>query len=126
MISGFTGNEDHQLEKPHFDCRSAIFELDSCNGNGKVCLVYKNGKPGKDHFQSMILQYRCVLPELACQPSLNEKLPETHSASEQLIGWQHTNENGLVVLERKRMGKMLELSRKLMIHNGLQVIHKQA
>ncbi|XP_052012017.1 tubulin polyglutamylase complex subunit 2 isoform X1 [Apodemus sylvaticus] len=43
------GNEDHQLEKPHFDCRSAIFELDSCNGNGKVCLVYKNGKPGLAH-----------------------------------------------------------------------------
>ncbi|XP_052012018.1 tubulin polyglutamylase complex subunit 2 isoform X2 [Apodemus sylvaticus] len=42
-------NEDHQLEKPHFDCRSAIFELDSCNGNGKVCLVYKNGKPGLAH-----------------------------------------------------------------------------
>ncbi|XP_006889255.1 PREDICTED: tubulin polyglutamylase complex subunit 2 isoform X2 [Elephantulus edwardii] len=32
--------------KPHFDSRSVIFELDSCNGNGKVCLVYKNGKPG--------------------------------------------------------------------------------
>lgn len=43
------GNEDHQLEKPHFDCRSAIFELDSCGGNGKVCLVYKNGKPGLAH-----------------------------------------------------------------------------
>ncbi|XP_055481394.1 tubulin polyglutamylase complex subunit 2 [Psammomys obesus] len=41
-------NED-QPEKPHFDNRSAIFELDSCNGNGKVCLVYKNGKPGLAH-----------------------------------------------------------------------------
>ncbi|XP_012870399.1 PREDICTED: tubulin polyglutamylase complex subunit 2 isoform X3 [Dipodomys ordii] len=38
-------NED-QPEKPHFDSRSVIFELDSCSGNGKVCLVYKNGKPG--------------------------------------------------------------------------------
>ncbi|XP_048191780.1 LOW QUALITY PROTEIN: tubulin polyglutamylase complex subunit 2-like [Perognathus longimembris pacificus] len=36
-------NED-QPEKPHFDSRSVIFELDSCSGNGKVCLVYKNGK----------------------------------------------------------------------------------
>uniref|UniRef100_A0A8C6WAR8 Tubulin polyglutamylase complex subunit 2 n=1 Tax=Nannospalax galili TaxID=1026970 RepID=A0A8C6WAR8_NANGA len=42
------GNED-QPEKPHFDSRSVIFELDSCNGNGKVCLVYKNGKPGLPH-----------------------------------------------------------------------------
>ncbi|XP_019373636.1 PREDICTED: tubulin polyglutamylase complex subunit 2 isoform X2 [Gavialis gangeticus] len=38
------GNED-KLEKPHFDSRSLIFELDPCNGNGKVCLVYKNTKP---------------------------------------------------------------------------------
>uniref|UniRef100_A0A2K5PXG9 Tubulin polyglutamylase complex subunit 2 n=1 Tax=Cebus imitator TaxID=2715852 RepID=A0A2K5PXG9_CEBIM len=36
---------DDQPEKPHFDSRSVIFELDSCNGNGKVCLVYKSGKP---------------------------------------------------------------------------------
>ncbi|XP_049990859.1 tubulin polyglutamylase complex subunit 2 [Alexandromys fortis] len=41
-------NED-QPEKPHFDGRSVIFELDSCNGNGKVCLVYKHGKPGLAH-----------------------------------------------------------------------------
>ncbi|XP_013872486.1 tubulin polyglutamylase complex subunit 2 [Austrofundulus limnaeus] len=31
---------------PHFDARSRIFELDSCGGNGKVCLVYKNCTPG--------------------------------------------------------------------------------
>ncbi|XP_032943467.1 tubulin polyglutamylase complex subunit 2 isoform X1 [Rhinolophus ferrumequinum] len=37
-------NED-QPEKPHFDSRSVLFELDPCNGNGKVCLVYKKGKP---------------------------------------------------------------------------------
>ncbi|XP_011359728.1 tubulin polyglutamylase complex subunit 2 isoform X2 [Pteropus medius] len=36
---------ENQPEKPHFDSRSVIFELDSCNGNGKVCLVYKKGKP---------------------------------------------------------------------------------
>ncbi|XP_010723498.1 tubulin polyglutamylase complex subunit 2 isoform X2 [Meleagris gallopavo] len=38
------GNED-KPEKPHFDSRSLIFELDPCNGNGKVCLVYKRTKP---------------------------------------------------------------------------------
>lgn len=31
---------------PHFDSRSRIFELDSCGGNGKVCLIYKNCTPG--------------------------------------------------------------------------------
>ncbi|XP_045705823.1 tubulin polyglutamylase complex subunit 2 isoform X1 [Phyllostomus hastatus] len=36
---------ENEPEKPHFDSRSVIFELDPCNGNGKVCLVYKNGKP---------------------------------------------------------------------------------
>ncbi|XP_054253300.1 tubulin polyglutamylase complex subunit 2 isoform X6 [Indicator indicator] len=38
------GNED-KPGKPHFDSRSLIFELDPCNGNGKVCLVYKQAKP---------------------------------------------------------------------------------
>ncbi|XP_065059602.1 tubulin polyglutamylase complex subunit 2-like [Rhopilema esculentum] len=32
--------------KPHFDERNRIYELDSCNGNGKVCLVYKDLKAG--------------------------------------------------------------------------------
>ncbi|XP_078616408.1 tubulin polyglutamylase complex subunit 2-like [Branchiostoma floridae x Branchiostoma japonicum] len=32
--------------KPHFDSRSRIFELDPCEGTGKVCLVFKNTKPG--------------------------------------------------------------------------------
>ncbi|KAM4802847.1 tubulin polyglutamylase complex subunit 2 isoform X1 [Urocitellus parryii] len=40
----YEASED-QPEKPHFDSRSVIFELDSCSGNGKVCLVYKSGKP---------------------------------------------------------------------------------
>lgn len=31
---------------PHFDSRSRVFELDSCGGNGKVCLVYNNCTPG--------------------------------------------------------------------------------
>ncbi|XP_075267601.1 tubulin polyglutamylase complex subunit 2 isoform X3 [Opisthocomus hoazin] len=42
------GNGD-KPEKPHFDSRSLIFELDPCNGNGKVCLVYKHTKPGCCH-----------------------------------------------------------------------------
>ncbi|ROL47421.1 Tubulin polyglutamylase complex subunit 2 [Anabarilius grahami] len=33
-------------EQPHFDSRSCIFELDPCNSNGKVCLVYKSCIPG--------------------------------------------------------------------------------
>ena len=48
LTSGFAASEN-QPEKPHFDSRSVIFELDPCNGNGKVCLVYKRGKPGKNH-----------------------------------------------------------------------------
>ncbi|XP_038072481.1 tubulin polyglutamylase complex subunit 2-like isoform X1 [Patiria miniata] len=32
--------------KPHFDTRSRIFELDPCRGIAKVCLVYRNTKPG--------------------------------------------------------------------------------
>ncbi|KAM9814042.1 tubulin polyglutamylase complex subunit 2 [Neosynchiropus ocellatus] len=39
---------------PHFDSRSRIFELDSCEGNGKVCLVYKNCTPGVVAQQSEI------------------------------------------------------------------------
>lgn len=31
---------------PHFDDLSRNFELDNCNGYGKVCLVYRNAKPG--------------------------------------------------------------------------------
>nr|XP_061814644.1 tubulin polyglutamylase complex subunit 2-like [Nerophis lumbriciformis] len=39
---------------PHFDSRSRIFELDSCDGNGKVCLVYKNTTTGVVAQQSEI------------------------------------------------------------------------
>ncbi|KAM4808388.1 tubulin polyglutamylase complex subunit 2 [Rhinophrynus dorsalis] len=39
-------DEDGHPEMPHFDSRNVIFELDPCNGNGKVCLVYKTSKPG--------------------------------------------------------------------------------
>ncbi|XP_058027928.1 tubulin polyglutamylase complex subunit 2 isoform X1 [Ahaetulla prasina] len=38
------GNKE-QPKRPHLDTRCAIFELDSCAGSGKVCLVYKNTKP---------------------------------------------------------------------------------
>ncbi|KAM6980660.1 tubulin polyglutamylase complex subunit 2 [Aplochiton taeniatus] len=38
------GSEDPT--PPHFDFRSRIFELDSCGGNGKVCLVYKHCSKG--------------------------------------------------------------------------------
>ncbi|XP_060583884.1 tubulin polyglutamylase complex subunit 2-like isoform X2 [Ruditapes philippinarum] len=41
-------NEDETsgTEKPTFDCRCKIFELDPCDGYGKVCLVYKENKTG--------------------------------------------------------------------------------
>ncbi|XP_017568629.2 tubulin polyglutamylase complex subunit 2 [Pygocentrus nattereri] len=48
----FEGSEGH--EEPHFDSRSRIFELDSCGGNGRVCLVYKNCTPGDVAQQSEI------------------------------------------------------------------------
>lgn len=32
--------------KPHFDNRCKLFELDPCDGHGKVCLVYKDIKAG--------------------------------------------------------------------------------
>jgi len=34
------------LEKPTFDMRCKIYELDPCDGFGKVCLVYKENKTG--------------------------------------------------------------------------------
>ena len=40
---------------PHFDSRSRIFELDSCGGNGKVCLVYRNCSQGFIFFM-----YNCL------------------------------------------------------------------
>lgn len=38
--------QEYDLTAPHFDERSRNFELDNCNGFGKVCLVYKNAKAG--------------------------------------------------------------------------------
>ncbi|XP_071794943.1 tubulin polyglutamylase complex subunit 2-like [Asterias amurensis] len=35
-----------EFSSPHFDRRSRIFELDSCQGIAKVCLVYTDTKPG--------------------------------------------------------------------------------
>ncbi|XP_069603559.1 tubulin polyglutamylase complex subunit 2 isoform X2 [Ranitomeya imitator] len=40
-------DEEGLSEKPHFDSRNMIFELDSCDGNGKVCLVYKKHAAGQ-------------------------------------------------------------------------------
>uniref|UniRef100_A0A8C5TM18 Tubulin polyglutamylase complex subunit 2 n=1 Tax=Malurus cyaneus samueli TaxID=2593467 RepID=A0A8C5TM18_9PASS len=37
--------EDDTDEEATFILRSLIFELDPCNGNGKVCLVYKHAEP---------------------------------------------------------------------------------
>nr|CAB3226581.1 tubulin polyglutamylase complex subunit 2-like [Phallusia mammillata] len=39
-------SNDQSHGHPHFDGRSRIFELDSCNGFGKVCLVYIKATPG--------------------------------------------------------------------------------
>ncbi|XP_043832419.1 tubulin polyglutamylase complex subunit 2 isoform X2 [Dromiciops gliroides] len=56
---GLVANGDDP-EKPHFDSRNRIFELDSCSGNGKVCLVYKKDKPAMvQHVQTHHLQHRC-------------------------------------------------------------------
>ncbi|TSK72100.1 Tubulin polyglutamylase complex subunit 2 [Bagarius yarrelli] len=41
----FKDEFEEELEEPHFDSRSRIFELDSCAGNGRACLVYKNCTP---------------------------------------------------------------------------------
>uniref|UniRef100_H2Y5U7 Knr4/Smi1-like domain-containing protein n=1 Tax=Ciona savignyi TaxID=51511 RepID=H2Y5U7_CIOSA len=41
-----TDNDDEEGKPPHFDGRSRIFELDSCGGSGKVCLVYPTAVPG--------------------------------------------------------------------------------
>ncbi|XP_036611373.1 tubulin polyglutamylase complex subunit 2 isoform X2 [Trichosurus vulpecula] len=56
---GLVANGDDP-EKPHFDSRNQIFELDSCSGNGKVCLVYKKDKPAMvQHVQTHHLQHSC-------------------------------------------------------------------
>ncbi|KAL2099576.1 hypothetical protein ACEWY4_003970 [Coilia grayii] len=44
---GETEDTENGREKPHFDSRSRIFELDPCAGNGKVCLVYNNCTEGE-------------------------------------------------------------------------------
>ncbi|XP_043541478.1 tubulin polyglutamylase complex subunit 2 isoform X4 [Chiloscyllium plagiosum] len=38
--------KEEDLEKPQFNSKYRIFELDCCNGNGKVCLVYKSVQSG--------------------------------------------------------------------------------
>lgn len=39
-------DDEHGHVKPHFDNRCKVFELDPCDGHGKVCLVYKDVKAG--------------------------------------------------------------------------------
>ncbi|XP_030833094.1 tubulin polyglutamylase complex subunit 2 [Strongylocentrotus purpuratus] len=39
--------EQETDETPSFGPTSRIFELDPCQGSGKVCLVYRNTKPGR-------------------------------------------------------------------------------
>ncbi|XP_051895620.1 tubulin polyglutamylase complex subunit 2 isoform X2 [Pristis pectinata] len=58
-----TDDEDKEepYKKPRFNSQCRIFELDCCNGNGKVCLVYKN-------IQSAMVQYvqTCYLQSQYC------------------------------------------------------------
>ncbi|XP_033742974.1 tubulin polyglutamylase complex subunit 2-like isoform X5 [Pecten maximus] len=47
-LEGDSDQEDEVsgLEKPTFDNRCKIYELDPCDGYGKVCLVYRESKAG--------------------------------------------------------------------------------
>ncbi|XP_032888125.1 tubulin polyglutamylase complex subunit 2 isoform X4 [Amblyraja radiata] len=57
-----TEDEDKEepFKKPHFNSQCRIFELDSCDGNGKVCLVYKNTQSAMvQYVQAYCLQFQC-------------------------------------------------------------------
>lgn len=45
------------FERPTFDSRCKIFELDPCDAYGKVCLVYKESKTGKVNLGMDIILY---------------------------------------------------------------------
>lgn len=47
-LEGDSDNEDEAtgLEKPSMDSRCKIYELDACDGYGRVCLVFKESKAG--------------------------------------------------------------------------------
>ncbi|XP_061172313.1 tubulin polyglutamylase complex subunit 2-like isoform X1 [Saccostrea echinata] len=47
-LEGDSDTEDQAsgLEKPTFDNRCKVFELDPCDGYGRVCLVFKESKTG--------------------------------------------------------------------------------
>ncbi|CAI5787979.1 Uncharacterized protein PODLI_1B003743 [Podarcis lilfordi] len=64
----FDGNGG-QPEKPHLDSRSLVFELDPCRGNGKVCLVYKNTKPGVTPYSAIWLLDRALYWHFLTKPS---------------------------------------------------------
>ncbi|XP_060072148.1 tubulin polyglutamylase complex subunit 2-like [Ylistrum balloti] len=51
-LEGDSDQEDEVsgLEKPTFDNRCKIYELDPCDGYGKVCLVYRETKAGLTYF----------------------------------------------------------------------------
>lgn len=53
----YLAGSEHAPAAPHFDSRSRIFELDSCGGNGKVCLVYKNCTQGKTFIFLMLFYH---------------------------------------------------------------------
>lgn len=65
FFSLVSGNGD-KPEKPHFDSRSLIFELDPCNGNGKVCLVYKHAEPGKTEKEKLAISCCGLYLEVTC------------------------------------------------------------
>ncbi|XP_062574539.1 tubulin polyglutamylase complex subunit 2-like isoform X4 [Saccostrea cucullata] len=103
-LEGDSDTEDQAsgLEKPTFDNRCKVFELDPCDGYGRVCLVFKESKTGGNepkveiwfldralrwHFltDSFIAYYRLLLMHLGLpqwQYRLNDK-----GLSQQALQW---------------------------------------
>ena len=50
------------LEKPSFDSRCKIYELDPCDGYGRVCLVFRENKTGND----FITLHKCGFDDSIC------------------------------------------------------------
>lgn len=46
-------------EKPTFDNRCKVFELDPCDGYGRVCLVYKESRTGNSSLP--IIMWDCLI-----------------------------------------------------------------
>ncbi|XP_062574536.1 tubulin polyglutamylase complex subunit 2-like isoform X1 [Saccostrea cucullata] len=53
-LEGDSDTEDQAsgLEKPTFDNRCKVFELDPCDGYGRVCLVFKESKTGMSYIDA--------------------------------------------------------------------------